>query len=384
MEGNTKDIYNIKERWGYWKENHFTNVPKGIRKDNWNLLIDFLKDMEIGLNTGKVKGKRDVGTLLNLSSHNKLFLQHFKKSLSELTKTDLHKFENDISTGKILKRNKKKYIAFGNYIKDFKVFWSWLIRTNQVEEDITEDLTSKTEKPHWVYLNEKDIRMFFNHLSFDYRVLCFFAFDTGARVTELMNVQIKDFSNDFKKVNIKEETAKTFGREINLKLSSDLVKGFVKQNNLKDDDFLIQKKPFGINKYLKYHCGKMFGKDKESHPKSKGKFGDFTLYDIRHNSSCYWFNRYPTHKGLMYRFGWRKSDKIEYYSEFLGVADEITDDNMVLGEDRKKITILENELKNLKEQVLEKFGLLFENKRGAENFLTDYREGKVVFRKVNS
>ena len=72
------------------------------------------------------------------------------------------------------------------------------------------------------------------------------------------------------------------------------------------------------------------------------------MYDIRHNSACYWFNRYPTHKGLMYRFGWRKADKIEYYSEFLGVADEIKDSDMILGEDKTKLYKLEEEIKLLK------------------------------------
>ena len=345
-----RDPYKTKERWGDIK-NNFNKIPKGIRKEDWKILLSYLKDMELGMNVPKEKkGKRTEGTLLNLMSHNRLFLENFKKPLSKLTKKDLHNFEKDINDGIIKKKNGQKYSAFGNYIKDLKAFWGWGIRTGRFKENILEDMTSKTNKPNWVFLTEEQIKKLFNNLSFDYRVYCFFLFDSGMRVTEANSIQIKDFNKDFTQVSISDEISKTFGRDINLKLSSQLLKEYVKEYNLKQDDYLFQKKVFTINKYLRYHCGKLFGKDKVSNPKSKGLYKNFTMYDIRHNSSCFWFNKYPTHKGLMYRFGWRKADKIEYYSQFLGVSDEITDSDMVVGEDKDKIYKLESESKKLKEE----------------------------------
>ncbi len=343
-----RDPYKTKERWEGVKSN-FNKTPKGIRKEDWKILVTFLKDMELGLNTPKGnKGKRSEGTLLNLESHNKLFLKNFKKPLLKLTKKDLHKLEKEINEGLIKKKNGEKFSAFGNYIKDFKVLWNWGLRVGKFKENITEDITSKTGKPSWVYLTEKQIKKLFNKLSFDYRVYCFFLYDTGMRVTEANSIQIKDFNEDFTKVSISDEISKTFGRDINLKLSSQLLQEFVKEHDLKPDDYLFLKQVFTINKYLRYHCAKMFGGDKVSHPKSKGLYKNFTMYDIRHNSSCFWFNKYPTHKGLMYRFGWRKADKIEYYSEFLGVSDEITDSDMIIGEDKNKIYKLEKEIDELK------------------------------------
>lgn len=344
-----RDPYHNERRWEAWKEKHFNKPLHHIKKEDWKIFIDFLKDMELGLNTPKgVKGKRETGTLLNLASHNLLFLSNFKKPLKKLTKQDLHNLEKDISEGKIKKRNKEKFTAFGNYIKDFKVFWGWGIRTKRFSEDITEDLTSKTDKPSWVYLTEEQTKKFFNKLDFDYRVYCWFLYDSGARVTEANSIKIKNFSKDFSQVTIPEEAAKTFERTINLKLCTDYLKTFIKDKGLSEEDYLFQKKPFTINKYLRYHAKKIFG-DKESHPKSKGNYKNFTMYDIRHNSACYWFNRYPTAKGLMYRFGWRNPDKIEYYSGFLGVNDEIKDSDMILGEDKTKLALLEKEIQNLKD-----------------------------------
>lgn len=347
-----RDPYKNKERWESWKQNNFKKTPTGIRASDWKILIEFLKDMELGLNTPKGnKGKREAGTMLNLSSHIPFFLRNFNKPLIKLTKQDLHNLEKNVEQGKILKRNGQKFTAFGNYIKDFKAIWHWGIRTGKFKENITEDITSKTGKPSWVYLTEEQIKKFFNKLSFDYRVICFFLYDTGMRVTEANSIQIKHFSDNFSKLTIPDEVAKTFGRTINLKLCTQLIQEYVKEHELKSDDYLFIKKPFSINKYLRYHCTKLFGGDKVSHPKAKGKYKEFTMYDIRHNSACFWFNKYPTQKGLMYRFGWRKADKIEYYSEFLGVNDELTDSDMVVGEDKNKIQKLEEDQKKMKEAM---------------------------------
>jgi len=359
-----RDPYKNEQRWENWKKQYFSNSPPEVREEDWKILVEFLKDMELGLNTPKgMKGKRDFGTLLNLSSHNKLFLEKFSKPLLKLTKQDLHNLESDIHKGKILKNNGQKYSAFGNYIKDFKVFWNWGVRVKKFKENITEDITSKVDKPSWVYLSEEQIKQLFNKLDLEYRTYCWFLYDSGMRVTEANSVKVKDFSEDFSQVTISDESAKTFERTINLKLCTQLIKEFVKDNKLKDDDFIFRKQVFTINKYLRYHSKKIFG-DKVSNPKARGNFKNFTMYDIRHNSACYWFNRYSTHKGLMYRFGWRKADKIEYYSEFLGVSDELKDSDMIIGEDKTKLFKLEQQItdQNKKIEEMMKSNLEFDKK----------------------
>lgn len=355
-----RDPYKTKERWESWKKEYFNKTPPGIRKDNWKILVDFLNDMELGVNLGisqskhlrfkKKKGKREPITLLNLAFHNKLFLEHIKKPLNELKKEELHKLEKDVEDGKILKRNKQKFRSFGNYTKDFKVFWNWGMRTGRFKEDIIEDISTKTNKPVWVYLTDEQVKSFFNRLDFDYRVICWFLYDSGMRVTEANSIQIKDFNEDFTQVTISDEAAKTFGRTINLKLCSQYIKEYIQMHGLQDEDYLIQKQTYAINKYLRYHCLKMFG-DKISHPKSKGNYKHFTMYDIRHNAACFWFNKYSTQKGLMYRMGWRDPSKIEYYSEFLGASDELTDSDMIIGEDKNKLILLEQQNKDMQKDI---------------------------------
>ena len=346
-----RDGYGFVKKWESWKQSNFNKIPKNVRKEDYKLLIEYLKDMELGLNTPAAKkGKRGAGTLLNLSSHVLFFLREFKKPLTKLTQKDIAQLERDVDSGKILKKNGGKFKAFGNYIKDLKAFWNWGLRTGKFKENILIYSSSKTNKPAWVYLTEKQAKSFFNNLIPYYRMVAWFMYDSGARVTEANSIQIKHFSKDFKQVTIPDEAAKTFGRTINLKLSSDLVKDYVKLNKLKEEDFLFQKDLFTMNKYLKENCGRRFGKDKISNPKAKGKYGSFTLYDVRHNAACFWLNRYPTHSALMYRMGWKNSDKVDYYTGFLGQADKLTDADMVLTEDKPKIYELEKKLEKLKKE----------------------------------
>jgi hypothetical protein len=45
-----------------------------------------------------------------------------------------------------------------------------------------------------------------------------------------------------------------------------------------------------------------------------GKDRIIKMYDFRHSSCCYWLPRYKSENALKYRFGWKKSDMISYYS----------------------------------------------------------------------
>lgn len=372
-----RDGYDFVEKWESWKTNNFNKTPSGVRREDYKLLIDFLKDMELGLNvSADRKGKRGAGTLLNLSSHILFFLKNFNKPILKLKKEDVAELEKEIEEGKIKKRDGKNFSAFGNYIKDFKAFWNWLIRTERVKENILVFSSSRTDKPSWVYLSEEQIKNFFNNLMPYYRAMCWFMYDTGARVTEANSVQIKHFSKDFKQVTIPDEASKTFGRTINLKLSVDLIKDYIELNKLKEDDFLFSKDLFTMNKYLKVNCGKKFGADKISDPKAKGKYGNFTLYDIRHNSACFWLNRYPTHSALMYRMGWKNADKVDYYTSFLGQADKLTDADMVSAQDKPKIYELETEIKKLKEDRIKAKQELKETIDLIRNFIKDKKPKK--------
>ena len=58
-----------------------------------------------------------------------------------------------------------------------------------------------------------------------------------------------------------------------------------------------------------------------------------------------WLKRYPQTRGLLYRLGWKKEDEVSYYSEFLGLSDQISDEDMLTTEEK---TQLQKEIDKLK------------------------------------
>lgn len=331
-----RDPYGHEARWEKWKQENSTAI-KGISEHNSELILAFLRDMEMGKNVapGSRKGERSPGRLITLKSQMVFFSEHLgNNDLDTVSKDEVHQLFFDMRKGKILRKNGKSYLAIEDFVRDFKAFWGWLLRTGKAKENITVDLRRRDgRKPDWVYLTEEQFKTLANYANADYRALIWFMYDTGARVTEAYSIRVKDFSNDFTRLNIRREYSKTFGRIINLKICSGLIKGYIQIHNLQPQDFLFIKKPAAFNKYLRTTAGRIFG-DKES--PAREPYNKMTLYDIRHNACCYWLRRYPTTTALMYRMGWSEEKEVRYYSEFLGQADQISDDDMVTLEDKSK------------------------------------------------
>jgi len=95
------------------------------------------------------------------------------------------------------------------------------------------------------------------------------------------------------------------------------------------------------------------------------------MYDFRHISCCYWLPRYKSESALKFRFGWKKSDKIHYYSELLGMRDTISEEDLLIDvtktEIEKRLVCTENENKMLRDEMdaikiqMNKIGILTRN-----------------------
>jgi hypothetical protein len=358
------DPYNHERRYKKWKERALKQGIRDVSKENERLIIDYVFDMENGLNvaSGSVKGGRSYIRLNTLVEKTIFFSRKFKErfnldDISKISEEQLLLFFTQMKNGDVPRNDGKKYIGVANFVKLFKSFWHWHQKTNRKKgieiKDITLDLDTKQDKPKWVYLNEEQVKRLYSNAKFDYKVLFTFLFDTGIRSpTELMNVKVSDFFNDFKELQIREEASKTFGRRIKLMLCSDLIKDYVKLKGLGPTDYLFQIKPYSVNKYLKRLSTRLFG-DKES--EAGAKYSEMTMYDFRHISCCYWLPRYKSESALKYRFGWKKSDKIHYYSELLGMKDTIQEDDMLVDvtktEIEKKLDKTEKEKEILQDRL---------------------------------
>jgi hypothetical protein len=140
-------------------------------------------------------------------------------------------------------------------------------------------------------------------------------------------------------------------------LSSKLIKEYVQNKCLGKEDFIFPISPPIANKYLQRLAKKLFG---DAVSEAGQKYSQLTMYDFRHCSCCYWLPRYKSESALKYRFGWKKSDKIHYYSEMLGMKDTISEEDLLVDvtktemEKRLLHTEKENALLNEKLKVMEK------------------------------
>jgi len=376
------DPYNHKQRYLSWKEKSQGGI-EGLSPQNSEIILSYLNNMEKGINVSavSVKGGRSYCRLNSLKERLTFFSKKFEelyglKRLTEVSEEQLISFFADMKSGLVKRKDGKNFRTTDTAGKIFKAFWHWHQKTskkNGIEiPDITIDLDTRAEKPRWVYLTEKEVKILCDNAKPNYKLLIMFLFDTGIRAPgELINLKVSDFYNDFKELNIREETSKTFGRRIKLMICSDLVKEYIQSNGLIPEDHPFSITPTRVNEYLKRLAKRTFG-DKIT--LAGEKYSNLTMYDFRHVSCCYWLPRYKSESALKYRFGWKKSDKIHYYSELLGMKDTISEEDMLIDltktdieqklikADKKneilsdRLRVLEEEMKSLKKislQVIE-------------------------------
>ncbi|MFH1503217.1 MAG: hypothetical protein ABIE36_01005, partial [Candidatus Diapherotrites archaeon] len=332
------DPYKHKERYLSWKASINGRIS-GLSEKNSKIIFEYILDMENGLNVASVskKGARSYTRLNNLKQRMIFLIKQFEgryalTDITQISERILHDFFTGIKNGTITRLDGKTYQSPTDYVKIFKAFWHWYQKVNRKQgkevQDLTIDLDTRQDKPKWVYLTEEQVKKLVDNAIYDYKVLMMFLYDSGIRSpTELINIKVSDFYNTFKELNIRDEISKTFGRRIKLMICSDLIKEYVLSKGLNSEDYLFTKHPKVINQYLKRLSKKILGD--EVSPAGQ-RYSELTLYDFRHCSCCYWLPRYKSESALKFRFGWKKSDKIHYYSEMLGMRDTISEEDLLV------------------------------------------------------
>jgi len=250
------DPYNHKERYLKWKGEIKNKIPE-ISKEDSDLVLRYLNDMEVGINIS-ISNKKGARSYVRLNSLRtriisiiKKFSEEYKlKKITDVTESQLHQLFTGMRNGNILRQDGKPYKSTADPVKIFKAFWHWYQKTNRKQgieiPDITTDLDTSYDKPEWVYLTEEQVKRLCENTKYEYKVLMMFLFDSGIRApTELMNIKVSDLYNDCKEVNIRAEISKTFGRRIKLMLCSELLKEHIKNKNL-DYDYLFKIDPASL------------------------------------------------------------------------------------------------------------------------------------------
>jgi integrase len=267
------------------------------------------------------------------------FDERYHVPITHVSEEQAHAYFGAMRTGTLTRLDGRAYRSTGDYVNVFKSFWHWHMRASRKRgehvDDICAELDYRSEKAPWVYLTTENVEQLCAHAKYSYRVLITFLYDSGIRSpTELVNCRVRDFSPDCTQLQIRDEVSKTFGRTIKLLLCAELVRAFIRERNLGPDESVFPISPIVTNRYLKRLARRVLGT--EQSPGGK-RYCDLTLYDFRHSSACYWLPRYKSESALKYRFGWKRTDMIHYYTGFLGMRDTITQDDLLMPTERTEI-----------------------------------------------
>jgi hypothetical protein len=343
---------------------------RGIAPIHSEYVTKYVLDLAVGKNTAKGhrKGPRSYIHLVHvryrLNSVFKILEKHTSKGRLNFTEDDILNVFNAMRAGRIRNANDKPFLDVSTYAKVFCAFWRWYIRTNKdkVIPNIVDSLDTRADhKPKWHYFTLQDVeKMAITAPNYEYETLMYFIFDSGIRAPkELMNVRVCDLTPVPKTnqmfLEIRDETSKTFGRKIKLMISSEKVKKYIKQKKLIGKDFLFTKSPICYNRTLATIAFRTFGIGEPHYQYNKRGWrvktlikGGITMYDFRHNSVCHYLPIYKSENQMKYRYGWKKSDMIHYYSEFIGMKDTISEDDMLVDVTK---TQLEQELQKERQKV---------------------------------
>ena len=112
-----RDPHGHKEKWGSWKRKNQFKI-ENMSKHNSDLILSFLKDMEIGVNVSlfSKRGGRSYCRLNGLKSRLIFFAKFFQGDLDKITREEIHKFFVDLRGGIIVKPNGTSYIGISNFI----------------------------------------------------------------------------------------------------------------------------------------------------------------------------------------------------------------------------------------------------------------------------
>ncbi len=355
-----RDVYNHERRYASWKEHVLKNGEEGLTPKNNKQFLSFVFDLQDGNNIS-IKSKKGARSYHRLNAVrqkvSKVIRLLQERGLTDIAKvkdSDLSGLFEDMRKGKVKSGRGTDYTSTADYVQAIKTFWHWhqrvQLKKGNVVKDVTELLDARQEtKPVWVYLDEKNAQKLLKQVSPKYLTFLEFLYDSGARVTEALSLRVSDISEDkgFVTCNIRPEIAKSSGRKIRLLMCGKRLLKYIKESELSSDEFLFPYSAPYLNRYLQNISKGIFG---ETRSQGGELFRNLTLYDWRHCSACYWIQRYKRSIEIMYRFGWKSEKYLHYYTEFLGLRDTISHDDLYV--DITK-TELEKQLATLQKERVE-------------------------------
>jgi len=358
-----RDIYCHEKRYKNWKEEVVEFGIVGLTKKNADYLINYVFDMEIGVNVSKKnkKGARSYPRLNNIRQRlRQIMIMLQERGVNDITRIEekeVIQFFTEMHTGSIKTKKGEQYRSVGDYAKVFTSFWHWWMKVNRKEGkmliDISEELDKSSLSSRFVYVTKEQIDEMLPYFEEDEQTIILFVFDSIIRApTELMSLKVKNLfkEKDIVWVNIPSEISKTnFQRSFNLLYCGDSIIKYIEKKKLNPEDYLFDFNHLQLTKKLHKVAEQLWGEGL-SHPVAEGKFSNLGLYDLRHSGAIH-LRILASRTGkinldaIRQRGGWVDFKMLNYYTKFIGLDGSIDKNDLLIEEDK---TRLEKEIEELK------------------------------------
>ena len=380
-----EDIYNFKKSFSeLYKE--LEEKTLYIYPEN-NELIKIYIDAKIKGNYKQIiydVNKPEYTCLSNLQKY-KVLEKFFNKPFKDLTQEDIDKLQHALNNNIFLTNTKVKKeqkpisraykIDMISHIKQFWKFYRLYAETelNKEVKNITEYLRLRNEKNNedFDYITFPELLELIKHTkNQQQRTLLYFAFDTGSRPIELLNVQRKHFTyNDQDKIwtcklpNMKGKSNNKI--RIDLLISSEQINKYFLQNDFKPDDYIFQ--------YTYNYLRKLFRKLSDKLGKK------ITPKTFRKSSTMYLIQQETPEQYLKARQGWIQDTKIlKHYITHSGLK---TPENLkikikkdVYSDYETEQALMKSEIEKMKNQLNEQIKELANTKDFLETQIKEVKK----------
>ena len=183
------DVSGHEKRFNKWKEDVVVEGELGLTRENSDILVQYLFDMEVGRNVSR-KSRRGPRSYIRLNAARyklsmllRLLQERGVADVRASTEEQIVKLFNDFEKGVIKTIKGQKYKSVCDYAKTFKAFWHWWMKVTRKKDakidDITEEInTAQREQPKFVYLTKENVEALMEYFSPDNQVLLMFSFDS--------------------------------------------------------------------------------------------------------------------------------------------------------------------------------------------------------------
>jgi integrase len=346
-------LFNHIENYKSWKKDLTSKyIEEGLTKENSKLFLQYLSDMEKGLNVSNKnkKGGRDIKTLNRLRNK----VRQILKMLQDSGVKDITKISEEKAVSFFADWREQGHSS--DYAKRFKAFWHWYMKVNRKKgiaiPDITEEIDISDSKTKFVWMSKDAFDNFRNYFNEEEQLILLFCYDSIIRSpTELISLKVENVFIKGKEIwiDIPDDVSKTFGRKFNLVYCGEELIKYTEGK--KSEDYLFDFSPVYMNRKMQKGAEQIFG-DKKS--LGGDYFKNITMYDLRHSGAIHFRQLFQktgqSLDSLRHRGGWTDFKMINYYTQMLGLDGHIDKEKTLLQEDK---TQMEKDIIKLKEREKE-------------------------------